>query len=130
MFEINVSFPGAAPLEIETWDYDDLFGDDLIGATQIDLDERQFCQKWQQIVDKPVEYRELYHASSSMSQGSIVCWVDIDDPGKKSSSNKTWDITPEPVQDYQLRLSVYDTKNVPREDVEGTSDVFVKAIFG
>ena len=50
-----------------------------------------------EIVDKPVEYRELYHASSSMSQGSVVCWVDIDDPGKKSVSNKVWDITPEPV---------------------------------
>jgi hypothetical protein len=27
-------------------------------------------------------------------------------------------------------VSVYDTKNVPREDVEGTSDVFVKTFFG
>ena len=47
MFEINASFPGAAPLEIEAWDYDDLFGDDLIGKTIIDLDERQFSQNWQ-----------------------------------------------------------------------------------
>lgn len=41
-----------------------------------------------------------------------------------------WDITPEPIQDYQLRVAVYDAKNVPREDAEGTSDVFVKAYFG
>lgn len=41
-----------------------------------------------------------------------------------------WDITPEPTKDYQLRVSVYDAKNVPREDVEGTSDVFVKVFYG
>ena len=38
-----------------------------------------------------------------------------------------WDISPEPILDYQLRLSVMDTKDVPCEDAEGTSDVFIKA---
>ena len=40
---------------------------------------------------------------------------------------RKWDISPEPIQDYQLRLSVMEAKNIPTEDVEGTSDVFVKA---
>ena len=40
---------------------------------------------------------------------------------------KEWDVAPEPVMDYQIRLSVLDTKDVPCEDIEGTSDVFIKA---
>ena len=34
---------------------------------------------------------------------------------------------PEPKKDYQLRLSIFGTQNVPMEDLEGTSDVFVRA---
>ena len=39
-YEFSASFPGAYPIEIEAYDYDDLFGDDLIGKTSIDLDDR------------------------------------------------------------------------------------------
>jgi hypothetical protein len=97
---MNCTFPGAPPLEIELWDYDDLFGDDLIGKTVIDMDERQFCQNWRQIQHKPIEYRELYHASSSMSQGSVICWLDIEESSKKKGASSIWDITPEPIKDY------------------------------
>ena len=45
-FEFSGTFPGAAPLIIEAYDYDDLFGDDLIGKTSIDLDDRFFCGNW------------------------------------------------------------------------------------
>lgn len=31
MYEFDVDFPGASPIQIEAYDYDDLFGDDLIG---------------------------------------------------------------------------------------------------
>ena len=37
------------------------------------------------------------------------------------------DITPEQSMEYQLRVSIYDTKNVPMVDIEGMSDVFIKA---
>lgn len=49
------SFPGASPIEIEMYDFDDLFGDDLIGKTVIDLDDRQFCPEWSSIEYKPIE---------------------------------------------------------------------------
>ncbi len=64
MYEFDAEFPGAAPLTIKAFDYDDLFGDDLIGKTVVDLDDRFFCPEWQQIDDKPIEYRQLYHQSS------------------------------------------------------------------
>ena len=54
-----------------------LFGDDLIGRTIIDLDDRWFCPDWKSIEYKPIEHRELYHPSTALSQGVITCWVDI-----------------------------------------------------
>ena len=62
---------------IQSFDYDDLFGDDLIGETIVDLDDRFFSAEWQSIKEKPVEYRELKHPSSTVSQGVIKMWVEI-----------------------------------------------------
>jgi len=108
VFEFNGKFPGVSPLEIEAWDYDDLFGDDLIGKTIVDLDDRFFCPEWRNIRDKPIEYRELYHPSTSLAQGNIICWVDILEQSKAGNrgSGKLWDIAPEPIKDYELRLCV------------------------
>jgi hypothetical protein len=66
LYEFDAEFPGAAPVTIKAFDYDDLFGDDLIGKTVIDLDDRFFCPEWQQIEDKPIEYRSLLHPSSQV----------------------------------------------------------------
>lgn len=128
VYEFSAYFPGAHPIVIEAYDYDHLFGDDLIGRTSIDLDDRQFCPEWRAIAHKPIEYRELYHPSTSLAQGTILCWVDIFDSASASKEiNKSWNISPEPSGNYQLRLSVYNISNVPMCDDEGTSDVFVKA---
>lgn len=127
LFEFTANFPGAPMLEIEAWDYDDLFGDDLIGKTSIDLDDRFFNGDWQAIEEKPIEYRQIYHDSTSLSQGVIQCWLEIEPSNKQNKLQKVWDIAPEPIKDYQIRLSVMDTKNVPVDgDYEGVSDVFVR----
>jgi hypothetical protein len=76
-YKFKASFPGAMPLNIDVMDYDDIFGDDLIGKTTIDLDDRFFNHEWQSLIDKPIEYRDLLHHSSQLSQGVISCWVDI-----------------------------------------------------
>lgn len=76
-FEFCAKFPGSHPIEIEAWDYDMLFGDELIGKTVIDLDDRYFNPEWKAIEYKPVEYRELYHPSTALAQGTVLCWVDV-----------------------------------------------------
>lgn len=44
-----------------------IFGDDLIGKTSIDLEDRYFTLEWQSLEHKPIEFRKLYHESSSLS---------------------------------------------------------------
>jgi hypothetical protein len=67
MYDFEGTFPGSSPLKIEVWDYDMIFGDEIIGTTYIDLEDRYFSLDWVAIKDKPIEYRQLYHPSSNMS---------------------------------------------------------------
>jgi len=130
LFEFVGSFPGSPPLEIRCMDFDDLFGDDLIGKTSIDLDDRFFSGDWQALEEKPIEYRQIYHQSTSLSQGVVTCWLEIEPQtkGKKAKEQKKWNIEPEPVLDYEVRVCVMDTENVPTDgDIEGVADVFIKA---
>lgn len=61
MFDINTTLPGASMLKIEVWDKDDLFEDELIGRTVIDLEDRFFSSKWTKLPEKPIETRSLFH---------------------------------------------------------------------
>ena len=57
----------------------------------------------------------------------ITCWLEIEASTKQTKEQKEWDIAPEPIKEYQIRLSVMDTVNVPCEDFEGVSDVFIRS---
>jgi hypothetical protein len=94
MFEFEANFPGCPMLNLAIFDYDDLFGDDLIGETKIDLEDRFFSPEWQALLHKPVEYRQLYHQSSACSQGQVKCWVEIVD--KNDAEREVFDIRPKP----------------------------------
>lgn len=66
-YELKVEFPGSPDLEVWAYDYDLLFGDDLIGFTKIDLDNRWYSQNWLSIEYKPIEYRDLYDGDSTVT---------------------------------------------------------------
>jgi len=57
VYDFEAVFPGCPMLNVQVYDFDDLFGDDLIGETKIDLEDRFFSPEWQSIKDKPIEYR-------------------------------------------------------------------------
>ena len=40
-----------------------------------------------------------------------------------------WNIEPRPPTDFEVRVVVWDTKDVKSEDWEGTSDIFVRSFF-
>jgi len=56
-YDFEAKFPGCPPLVIDVMDYDEIFGDDAIGTTSVDLEDRFFSVEWQSIKQKPVEYR-------------------------------------------------------------------------
>ncbi len=60
-YDFEAVFPGCPPIVIEAMDYDLIFGDDLIGVTKIDVEDRFFSPEWQSLKNKPIEYRQLYH---------------------------------------------------------------------
>jgi hypothetical protein len=128
-YDFNTSFPGAQPLVIEAYDYDLLFGDDLIGTTVVDLDDRFFSRDWQAIESKPIEYRTLKHESSSVGQGVVKMFLEINPTDKTPENIKVWDITPQPIKEYEVRLIVWDTKEIVNMDYEGTSDIYIRAFF-
>jgi hypothetical protein len=41
------------------------------------LEDRYFSPEWQSIRQKPIEFRDLYHPSSTISQGTVKLWVEI-----------------------------------------------------
>lgn len=96
-YEFNAKSPGSPNVEILAYDYDDLFGDDLIGKTSIDIDDRWFSPDWKQTEYKLIEQRELYHPSSELAQGTVSCWLDAFVPDDESKlENKMFDINPDP----------------------------------
>ena len=76
-FAFEAVFPGCPEFSIALWDYDMLFGDELIGETKLDLEDRWFSADWKATENKPIEYRQLYHPSSSGSQGTVKLWAEI-----------------------------------------------------
>ena len=128
-YQFQTDFPGSPRVRIYAYDYDDLFGDDLIGYTAIDLDDRYFSQTWLAIEDKPIEYRDLYDDSSTITQGVVKLWVEIHDVDSPEANLPPIDINPEPVLDFECRIVIWKTKDIEMMDVEGTSDVFVRCFF-
>jgi len=96
-------------LEIRAMDHDMLFGDELIGNTLVDLEDRYFLPDWCAIKDKPIEYRPIHHPSSAVAQGVIKCWIEINDakctPGQEAP---VWDISQKPPEEFEVRVCVFD----------------------
>lgn len=156
MFQFKADLPGASELRVDLFDYDSLSlsnitrgltssedsngdptssGDDYIGGTMIDLEDRWFSFKWQtlglgcsdhpQESRKPLETRPLYAPSSSLPRGSVRLWVDILS-GPEIHSIKPLDISPPPPEHFEVRVIIYKAKNVLSGDFTDLSDLFIK----
>lgn len=154
MFEFKADLPGASELTIEVMDYDfyaiptlpnglskalstaagsTIGGDDFVGATIIDLEDRWFNAKWQELglspmrpeARKPLEVRPLFAPSSTLPQGSLRIWVDILS-GAEINVVRPLNISLPPPQIFEVRVIVYKAKNVTAGDFTDLSDLFVK----
>jgi len=127
--DFEAVFPGCPQLKVAFWDYDLLFGDDLIGETVIDLEDRYFSADWNVYVHKPIEWRKLYHPSSTMDQGTVKLWVEILPTTMNTKTAQEWDISRKPAEDFEVRVVVFESDELKMMDVEGTTDGFVKTFF-
>lgn len=153
MYEFKAELPGVSELRVEMLDYDffaipgiphglskgivsvgtTVDGDDFVGATLLDLEDRWFSAKWQQLgasgdsyeKRKPLEIRPLFAPSSTMPQGSIRMWVDILTP-HEIKKVMPLDISLPPIQKFEVRVIVYKAKNVTPGDFTDLSDLLVK----
>ncbi|KAG2513554.1 hypothetical protein JM16_007521 [Phytophthora kernoviae] len=154
MYEFKADLPGASELKLEILDYDFFAmptiptglskalstavgtvvgGDDFVGATLIDLEDRWFDAKWQELGlspdrperRKPLEVRPLFAPSSTLPQGSLRLWVDILTSAEMKAV-RPLDISLPPPQMFEVRVIVYKAKNVTPGDFTDLSDLFVK----
>jgi hypothetical protein len=114
VFEIPALIPGPSNLIIDVYDWDGI-GDDLIGSTSIDIEDRWFCQEWKNIKRKPIEWRTLRNPTSSMSQGKLEMWLDIL-PTSEAKKMPVVNIAPPPMIDFELRVIVWACKDVTIKD--------------
>ena len=134
--EFNAELPGFSQLDIRVMDSDDIGSDDLIGSTVIDLEDRWFDSRWQEIGkenrvlpggDDPtairwdtkfLERRTLYVPSSNNGQGILECWVDILTPSEASVFPPD-DVALPPRQMFEMRVVIWKAQDVPAQDTLG-----------
>ena len=76
-YEFHTTMSGPGQLKVGLWDRNLVTSDQVIGETVIDLEDRWFHPKWNELEKKPAEIRTLYKPGQLTSQGLLTMWVDI-----------------------------------------------------
>lgn len=77
--------------------------------------------------DKPIEYRDLYHPSTEISQGNVKLWLEII-PADRKELVKEWDISMKPPEYFEVRICVLNCQNI-KLDEGGMCDCFFRGFF-
>lgn len=136
VFTLSAMLPGASILTIEAMDHDFIGGDDLIGSTSIDLEDRLYDQRWQDMGKlyetssrlrlKPLETRTLNIPTSKAPMGTIKLWIDILSTAQ-AHDYLPIDISLPPPVEMELRVIVWKARNVPSFDIaEDMNDLFFR----
>ena len=150
-FEFDTVLPGPTQLQLAVYDWDMVGKDELIGSTTIDLEDRYFSPEWRALRRPvgggagagagsggggggagaqrcwPIEARTLRDKGSFKSRGKVECWLDIL-PKAEARASPAIDIAMAPPEEFELRLILYKTRNVPVMDTSsGTNDAYVSA---
>jgi hypothetical protein len=56
-------------------------------------------------------------------------WVEVSDVDSKLANGPSLNISPAPVEEFEVRLVVWHTKDMEDMDIEGCSDLYIKASF-
>ena len=126
----SVVVPGTPALTVEVFD-DDLGRDELIGRTQIDIEERFFSEEWRElgvgsdgIVRRPSECRDLYKSDSKVTQGGVEMWIEVF-PAAELMQHPYVDISPPEKELFELRVVIWDAKEiVPMDEIGDMNDLY------
>jgi len=113
-FEFRTRLPGPSQVTVEVWDWDGI-GDDLVGVTMIDIEDRWFSRDWRRLRVKPLEERTLWNPRSQASYGKLRLWVDLFNQDEARNLPMT-DISLPPKEKFEMRLIVWKAKDVVIKD--------------
>ena len=123
--EMPCKIPGSSVLRIEMFTKD-TFGDEMVGYTEIDLEDRFLTPKWHNYTKKPLEFRNIKDESGS-SVGRLKMWIDLVEE-RNAKQTPLIQIEPPLRLDFELRVIVWETKNcVFKDELEKCNDMFCKA---
>ena len=110
VFEFGITLPGPSQLKIEVWDWDGI-GDDFIGQTVIDIEDRWYSKNWRDMKEErdnkmPLEYRKLYVDDSGLIQGTLELWVEILTIADRKKYPKI-NIKPPKPMEYELSQCIF-----------------------
>ena len=124
----NIKVPCDGFLHISVYDWDFGKNDDLIGETFIDIPNRWFHDEWNNMQNKPLELRTLYHNHASGPQGMIELWVDIFTK-HQAKIFKPIDISLPPLKPFVVRLIIWNAKKLSCNDMNNMNDVYISGIL-
>ena len=130
----RIKIPGTSALKVEVFD-DDVIGEDLVGVTEVDIEERFLSQEWQDlglgndnIVRRPSECRDLFCKGHTVTQGSIEMWVEVF-PASDAPRHPFVDISAPQKDLFELRVVIWDASDMISMDRigDGLNDLFISA---
>ena len=127
-YEYPVKIPGSAFMRIEVWDGKTGLGDEdeMIGYTEIDLEDRHFTGEWRILPKKPVEMRNLKSDIIQGSQGRLELWAELI-PMKDKTLFPKINVFPPPKYKFELRTIVWGTQDcVFKDELEKCNDLYVR----
>ncbi|MES1909737.1 MAG: hypothetical protein MHM6MM_002434 [Cercozoa sp. M6MM] len=129
VLELPLQLPGDGQLDLAVMDAvgGGLLStkDELIGSTTVDLEDLWFSPEWQKLSPKPLEQRPLLAPRSSHAQGRLQCFIELMTPAEAQATPPT-DISPAQAQDFELRMVVWQAKNVAvRGSLTRRADLYV-----
>jgi hypothetical protein len=129
-FEITCSLQDSSLLEVQFWD-EDVFSDDFIGSTKIELLCRYNDKRMRGRDDNPIEIRVLTDTAGNQT-GIVMMWIDFFDKiagGQlvtlAGHPGIPYAIEPRPLTSLYLRGVVWDLLNMPITDISGAADYLV-----
>ncbi|KAF8822686.1 putative heat shock protein DnaJ pfj4 [Cardiosporidium cionae] len=131
LFERDIIFPEQSQVAISVWSEQEIYGnrqESFIGATEIDLEERWFSEKWQVLMKKnqiPMEYRKLKRLGEEQSQGTLELWVELMDIEVASEVPK-FDLLASVPTEIEIRVIIWAARGLSLSNSEKILDPFIR----